>query len=112
MSIRATARENHSPLVTLDPPGSGPHWWKASVVTALATVLSLLVECTLSFMLLLTRLLYGDGEVANDRKFKGQCNRCILKNVVKISVKRFPSCSSFFHRRMFSCITLTGFGVT
>ena len=136
---RNTARENHSPLVTLNPPGSGPYWWKASAVSALATVPSLLVAWTLSFMLLLARLLHGDGEIENGRKFKSQprsqglfpilsagrekigkrpwergclkANRCILKNVVKICVKRLPSSSSFLYW-MYSCITLTGFGVT
>ena len=76
----------------------------------MATVLSLLVACTLSFLLLLARLLHGYGEMIDERKFKGHCNRCILNNVVKICVNLFPPSPSF---QFYGCFpAITGFAVT
>ena len=68
-----------SPLVTPDPPFTRPPRWEANK----CSIPSPNRQYVFFFFLLLARFLHGGGEIENDRQFKGQRSRFILKNVVK-----------------------------
>lgn len=71
MSFRIIVWENYSLLVMLNLLGVELYKWKVSVVSVMVIVLFLFVVCILLFLLFLVCLLYGYGEMIDDRKFEG-----------------------------------------
>ena len=65
-----------STLVTPDQPFPRPHGGRRTNVPSLVLIGN-------TCFLFLARFLHGGGEIENDRQFKGQRSRFILKNVVK-----------------------------